>query len=178
MSKNPRVFRPLGLTLAILAAIVAFSVYPIAKTYFAYRLNDCTNDAGFACGISSFPFDTLTQAIGVLGVVVFITAIFAWWGKPPQIRFIFQGAVLLTAIMLMLESIVRVLDANTDLSEGQLFKDSTEELFNSVLRCQIPMLILVALYIIWYCNRAPARAFYTQKPIQTLKDSQQENEHE
>lgn len=176
MSNSSRVFRPLGLTIAILTGVIAFSIYPIARAYFSWRLNNCTNDAGLSCGVAGFPFDTLTQGIAIVGVVVFITAIFAWVGKPKQIRFIFQGAVILMSFLLLIESIVRTRENEANLSQGELFMDSTRELFNSILQCQIPILILVALYVIWYCNRAPARAFYSQTPMKTYDEFMQESQ--
>jgi hypothetical protein len=38
--------------------------------------------------------------------------------------------------------------------------DSAQSLSNTVLTGRIVGSILVALYVIWYANRAPARAFY------------------
>lgn len=173
MSTKTRVFRPLGLTIAILTGIIAFSAYPLLKAYFAWRLNNCTTVDGFTCGSTTFPFDALTQGIAGLGILVFITAIFAWRGKPPEIRFVFQGSVLLTAVMLVLESIIRIQGDKPTIWEGGI--DSTVQLFESVLKGQIPILILVALYIIWYCNRAPARAFYRQEAMKTLREIMEEN---
>lgn len=173
MSDKSRVFRPLGLTLAILTGILAFGIYPILKAYFAWRLNTCTTVDGFSCGSTTFPFDTLTQFIAGLGILVIITAIFAWRGRPPQIRFIFQGAILFTAFMLVLETIIRIRGDKPTIWEGGL--DSTVQLFEAVLKGQIPILILVALYIIWYCNRAPARAFYRQQPMKTMQQILEEN---
>jgi hypothetical protein len=38
----------------------------------------------------------------------------------------------------------------------------------TLLRCQFPAMILAPPYVIWYINRAPARAFYRRVPLASL----------
>lgn len=159
-AKPTRVRRPLGLTLAIFAAFALFGFWPLLKTYLAWQFEeDRTNsDALIFSGNSTFPFDAFTQFLGLLGVLVIISAIFAWLGRPPVIRFVFQAAVLITGIALISETVYRTSDAT--------YLDSLEQAMGGVMQGQVPVQILTALYIIWYCNRAPARAFYRQEPLQ------------
>lgn len=168
MNSQKRVYRPFGLTLAIIMGIVLFAAFPLLKLYFAWRLDDCSNDAGFDCGITGFSLDSWNWAGGILGAIVLISAIFAWIGKPPQIRFIFQGAVLITGLEIILEAIAR--------SSGGSASSSAAEMMRNILRCQVPFQILLALYIIWYCNRAPARAFYRQEPLRSWQDQAKDKE--
>lgn len=169
MNSQKRVYRPFGLTLAILMAIILFAAFPLLKLYFAWRLDDCGGGGAFDCGITGFGLDTWNWVVGGLGAVVLVTAILAWIGKPPQIRFIFQGAVLVTGIAIILEVIARS-------SETNALDDSATELMRNILRCQVPFQILLALYIIWYCNRAPARAFYRQEPLRSWQEQEKDKE--
>lgn len=163
---SQRVRRPLGLQLAIVSAIILFSGWTLVKFYIAYRLNRGVQDEQGIIFGTTLPYDWLTQLSALLGVIVLISALFAWWGKPPQIRFVFQGAVLLTAILLIAETIYRLQPSD----EPSLSIVSGEDAMKDALRCQIPLQILTALYIIWYCNRAPARAFYRQEPLRQLSE--------
>ena len=158
--------RPFGLTLAIIMAIMLFGIWPLMKLYFAWDLSSGVNDSGFAWGNDTFAFDTANKVVGLLGAAVIVSAIFAWYGKPPQVRFVFQALVLITGIALIIETAMRA-------APGDVFADSASAALADVLRCQVPIQILTALYIIWYCNRAPARAFYRQEPLRSWQESNQ-----
>lgn len=157
---SERVYRPLGLTIAIMAGVVLFGVWPLTKFYIAYRLNADVDDGGLIFG-SSLPFDTLIQATAVVGVLVILSAVFAWIGRPASIQYMFQVIILLSAFLLIGEAIYRTTQETTGINSSFQSGDATAE---DILRCQVPLQILTALYIIWYCNRAPARAFYRQEP--------------
>jgi hypothetical protein len=163
-----RVYRPLGLTLAILSGIILFGVWPLVKFYLAYRLNFAAEQDSLliAWGAESLPLDWLTYLVGALGVLVIITAVFAWIGKPPYIQYVFQAVILITGIALVGETLYRTAAP----------ADSITDFVNNVSERQIPIQVLVALYIIWYCNRAPAQAFYRQEPAKTWKEIMEEEE--
>jgi len=155
-----RVYRPLGLSLAIMAAIVLFAIWPIVKFYFGWRLNEgCFEETG-ACWGTSFAFDNFSIFIGLLGLLVLISAVLAWRGRPKQMQYIFQAIVLLTSLSLIFEALART----QGWIGGSVYPSSADSL-NRILTNQIPFQLLVTLYILWYCNRAPARAFYRQIPL-------------
>ncbi len=151
---SQRVFRPLGLTLAIIAAVILFGIWPLVKFYVTWRLNagQFGGDNLMLAG-STTPFDGFTYLSAILGIVVIVSAGFAWRGRLPWIRFVFQGATLLTVTVLIAEAIARTQTTNAD------------DVLRDVLRCQLPVQAFIALYIVWYNNRAPARAFYRQTPL-------------
>ena len=145
-AKAVKVYRPPGLTLAIIAAVVLFSGWSLVKFYIAWRLNAGIEKDGILFG-STLPFDLLTQINGFLGALVVLTAIFAWRGKPPQARFVFQGVVLLSVVGLIVETILR--STSTTGSDGLVVINSGENIVKSFSQCQIPLQIMVTLYIIW-----------------------------
>jgi hypothetical protein len=156
--KPRRIHRPLGLTIAILAGMFFFGTGPLLNVYLAWRLDRSLGQDTIDFG-TSLPFDSLTILGGVLGALVLVSAVFAWRGKPQQSRFIFQGLILLTAITVIGTQIYRVVN-----DESNIFTDSSAEALKSIFQCLLPLQITIAVYIIWYCNRAPARAFYRQEP--------------
>ncbi len=155
-----RVFRPLGLTLAIITGAILFGFFPLLKAYIAWRWNRGFEEDGAILG-ATIPYDNFTLLTGTLGCLVLLSACFAWWGKPPQIRFVYQGAVLITSFSLIAETITRMQTAYNPATAIYPLEDTIQQ----ALQCQVPFQILLTLYIIWYCNRAPARAFYQQKPL-------------
>lgn len=156
--RQASVYRPLGLTIAIFAGVVLFGLWPVTKLYVAWRLNAGFEDDGVIMG-GSIPFDTLMIVTGIMGGVVIVTALFAWLGRPRQIRFIFQFAVLATGLCLISETLYRISQETKTLTAT-----SGDQVLQNILLCQLPLQILMTVYIIWYCNRAPARAFYRQEP--------------
>jgi hypothetical protein len=124
----------------------------------AWRLNHgIEGDSGEIIG-AALPLDGFSYFSVVMGLVVFITAIFAWRGKPAQARLFFLSAVVIISCGLIGENLYRILNPPT-------YWSSTDQMMENFLRCQLPFQIMVCLYIIWYCNRAPARAFYRQEPL-------------
>jgi len=167
------VFRPLGLALAVAAGFILFGIFPILKSYISWRLNRGIESNGVVVG-ASIPFDGFTYLGTGLGIVVFVLAFFAWRGKPPQVRFVFQGAVLLSVLLVILETLFRL---NTNSGADALFTNSGGDTINAIFRTQVPLQILTAIYIIWYCNRAPARAFYRQETLLSWQELNQRREH-
>lgn len=164
-SESNRVFRPLGLSLAIAAGSILFGLWPLVKFYVAWRWNRGFEEDGAILG-ALIPFDWITILTGFLGVCVLISAVWAWLGKPPQARFVFQGLILITTLVLIGETYFRV--TSPDETYNAIYP--LEQSLSSALQCQVPLQILLTLYIMWYCNRAPARAFYLQKPLQPWHD--------
>jgi len=169
VSQGDYVFRPLGLTIAIFSAAILFSAWPLVKLYMAWRLqadNNAADEENFLFTASStIPLDTLTVVTGLLGLGVLVSAFFAWWGKPPRIQYVFQALVILTTVTLIGESIYRAVGAQN------LLQEPIAQAIDSLSRCQIPLQVLTALYVVWYCNRAPARAFYRQQPLDNRNET-------
>jgi hypothetical protein len=56
--------------------------------------------------------------------------------------------------------VLRLIVTVQSLTASTGYPSNINEFFRPVALCQAPLLILVPLYITWYLNRAPARAFY------------------
>jgi hypothetical protein len=153
--------RPLGLSLAIIISAMLFSLLPIAQVIFFLMMRQRLQNVEFLEGGGAMGGDfqisdsaLIWQLIG--GLIFLVIAIFAWRGKPRSIRFLLILAVLiLTAITIGVT--VASLNAAPDI---QLGIDSAKSLEDSLLRARLVVTALVSLYVVWYVNRGPARAFY------------------
>lgn len=156
--------RTLGLSLAIVAAVLLFTVLPLlhAGLLLAFRLRIARvtvpgSDVPFAVGGN---FDGLTDsALGLqvaLGVTFMIIAIFAWVGRPRAIRWVMMAAVLgltLVSAGIALGSVLVPQTVNSGL-------DSAAAVGRGAALVRLGVSVLLALYVLWYMNRGPARAFY------------------
>ena len=149
--------RPLGLTLALVAMAALYGVVPLLEVYFLKRL-DATADEAYLLGGVTITVWTWLQ--GAFGALVLVVCALAWWGRPPQIRFVLMALLLvLTAITLY-----RVVEAARTPADP-IFGGQAQSALRGYLRCQLPGLIVEPLYVLWYLNRAPARAFYRRRPL-------------
>ncbi|MCL4238694.1 MAG: hypothetical protein KJ047_10655 [Anaerolineae bacterium] len=156
VERSARAPRPLGLTLALVATAALYGVAPLLEVYFLTRL-DATADEAFLLGGVTITAWTWLQ--GAFGALVLVICALAWWGRPPQIRFVLIALLLaLTAIALY-----RVVEAART-PEDPIFGGQAQSALRDYLRCQLPGLVIVPLYVLWYLNRAPARAFYRRGP--------------
>lgn len=167
--------RPFGLSLAILVSVFLFSLLPLAQMamYFLLqrRLQTTTFlDGGGAVGgsLSDLPGNAVILQ-SVLGVAFLVIGVLAWRGKPAAMRFVLAAAVIgLTALTITLTLLS--LGSSPNLQSGL---DSAADLVNSLLRARLMITVLVALYVIWYINRGPARAFFRGYYLPSQSDSEQ-----
>ncbi len=166
---NNRPVRTFGLSLAILASVMLFSLLPLLQVAMVMLVRarvqsmslDIPGEADavlpmLSGGSFTGVADANLVAQVVLGVAFLVIAVWAWRGRPGWIRFVMLGAVLiLTAITIVLS--VTPLLANPDLAAGI---DSGGAIMRVLLSGRLLMSVLVAFYVVWYMNRGPARAFY------------------
>lgn len=168
MSEPLRPGRPFGLTLAIFATTLMYSIVPITQLGFNLLVMNHFNNldlnmpwsggdevifAGADANIVSVR-DILL--VGGVGIGFLVIAIFAYRGRPAWSRhLLFYSVLVLNAVYLVtiLSNILRP----SDLSQGFT---SADDFFRSTELGYLVMMSLVTLYLIWYMNRAPARAFY------------------
>lgn len=171
--------RPFGVTLAILISFILYSVVPLLQIGMILLVewhfrNINTSPLLLPDGSVTQPgtvggdfrgdlADSRLILQGVLACAFIIVAYLAWRGRPRQIRFVFMGSVMLfTALTLGLTVIPSLLenpslmDRSVSLSSG----GSLDTLSVPLLCVQFVSSVLVPMYVIWYLNRAPARAFY------------------
>lgn len=154
--------RPLGLSIAIVVSVMLFSLLPLVQTIFVITLREQFRSIEFlseggAIGGDLLGFSDPQLILPVLaGLVFLLIAVLAWRGRPKIIRGVFALAVLLiTALTIGLA--LASLNIEPTLAQGI---DSGEALVDSLLRARVVVSLLVAVYVMWYVNRGPARAFY------------------
>jgi hypothetical protein len=155
--------RTIGLALAIIISVMLFSLLPLAQVAVFLLLRERSRQIEFlseggAVGgnISANLSDWTLIFQVILGLIFLVIAVLAWRGKPASIRFIFVAAVAVLTILTIAMTLVSINTSQT--LQGGL--DSSAPLANSLLRARLVVSALVSLYVIWYVNRGPARAFY------------------
>ncbi|HEX2622281.1 MAG TPA: hypothetical protein VHL11_19115 [Phototrophicaceae bacterium] len=167
MSEPPG--RPLGLTLAILANAFIFSVVPLLRLGFDLLIMNHLNNLHytipsggqeiepiFSGGNANIVSSSELILISFLGIAFLVVSIFAWRGKPWWIRYVLYWGVLVLDIIytpLIIGSILKPLDISQGISSADGFLKSSQIGY-------LASIILVSMYLLWYMNRAPARAFY------------------
>lgn len=163
--KPPRTF---GLSLAILTSTLLFSILPllqiIVPLLIQYRISSANvAPQGDEPGVT--PFAVGSQYTGItdfalfaqigLSVLFLAVAWLAWRGRPAWSRWLMMGAVL---GLVALTAAGALLQPAPSLATGGI--DSGQQLQRSLVWGQVIVAGFVALYVLWYMNRAPARAFY------------------
>ncbi len=161
--------RPFGVTLAILLCILFFAVIP-SLTIFSRVLieqhiasnntfilpdgTETTIISGGANAPERVDFDrSALYRQGAISVLVIVFGVFAWRGKPTWIRFAFMALVLVISATLIYQNLVLFQANSLQGGTGQTWLDF-------IRNSNILFLFLLPIYVIWYLNRAPARAFY------------------
>ncbi len=164
-SSTTRPPRPLGVTLAIFASTVLFSLFPLVQVMLFFNVRqhfigqsfDSTYGDPIISGteVLGIP-DTLLMFQAFVAIIFLVIAVMAWRGRPPQMRFVLMGAVLFLTVLRFILTISPSITP-PDPQAGYSSLDSILALLNST---QFVLNLLVMLYVIWYLNRGPARAFY------------------
>lgn len=160
--------RPIGLTLAILLSVMLYAVMPLVLLGYRLFVQDRLSrvDAPvvfegeeYRALASGGSFEIATGEIVVQSVAILIflvVAFLAWRGGRSWIRPLFTGTVLLygglTAVFTL-----RDLLTPAAIDQGMT---SLDTLIAQGLCTILATTILIPLYVLWYINRAPARAFY------------------
>jgi len=160
--KPPRTF---GISLAILLSVFMFTVIPLTQVAVlalvqarASRVELTENSAGalFAGGNFGGISNPMLIIQAMLGVIYLIVALFAWRGRPKSIRVLVVISVCVLTVLYVWD-ILGALFSPLAISAG--FDSGTE--ISRTLQCiRLISNLLIPLYIVWYLNRAPARAFY------------------
>lgn len=153
--------RPLGLSLAIIISVTLFSLLPIAQAMFVLSLRQQFQAMEFLPGGGAIGGDLVVSDVNLIvpvinGLLFLVIAFLAWRGKPLIIRFAFVAAVIYLTLVTILLTAASFMEPPS-LEQGL---DSGAQFIDSLLVGRVVMSVLVALYVIWYVNRGPARAFY------------------
>lgn len=173
---NTRTGRPLGVSLAIIASVLLFSVIPLLRvgqillieqhfrrvTETSIPFDPQNPTEAFAAGgefTGAFTDDRLILQI-IVGVVFLGIAIIAWRGRWTFARYLLIGAVLLlSGLTLALTLLPQLQAAAPTVGEG-VSGGSLQGAGRTLTAGQVLLSLFVPLYVVWYLNRAPARAFY------------------
>jgi len=169
MSNEPALkpHRPFGLTLAILVGVIFYSVIPLFITIQFLLVESHMNNVGKELNLGEETvqeiasggdltggvtrFDMIVQAIMAFAFIGI--AFFAWRGKPRVMRHIFTWSVILISVA----SVVVVIFPTPI---GGMSGGSLDGLAKVLQPSVFAFYVLLPLYVVWYLNRAPARAFY------------------
>lgn len=151
--------RPLGVSIAIIASILIFTILPILEIVLLISIDNLmTFDSVGRSGLNvndqtgTLPQQMIAQV--ALAVGFFVIAVIAWFGRPRQIRFILSLAVAFEAFLTIgLQILPRLAEAPTVL-------DSSRDVNQQILIFYLIMTILITTYVIWFFNRWAARAYY------------------
>jgi hypothetical protein len=153
---NPPVtrrFRPLGLSIAILSTAGLYGLWPMVPLLLWLLTRLRGHEIGSELLDNSAWFNV------VLGAATLIACVMAWVGRPPQTRRTLLALVWFATIVRLVQSAQALSERSLPITSAQV-GGSLSSVLQPITLCQIPLLILVPLYITWYLNRAPARAFY------------------
>jgi hypothetical protein len=152
MNVGNRRHRPLGLTIAILATMGLYGIWPMLPALLLIWV-----DARGHRNVGGEIINTLGWVNTALGFITIVACVMAWVGRPRWSRWLMIVLVLLATAFRLVQTVQALTTPNCAI--GQVC-GSLQSLERPYALCQGLMLILVPLYIIWYMNRAPARAFY------------------
>ncbi|MFN8376254.1 MAG: hypothetical protein U0694_25690 [Anaerolineae bacterium] len=162
--------RPFGLSLAILLSVIYFSVLPLMANGLIWKVRQqfmaMQNEAiaenleaatgipsNLLVGVEGLPEVNFWQVL--LSLIFIPVAVLAWRGRPASMRYVMMFAIIgITVFNLVLTFSVPPPDP---LTQGM---DSSAEVTTVFSGFQLISNFLVVLYVVWYINRAPARAFY------------------
>lgn len=156
--------RPCGVTLAILLGVFLFSLLPLLQVGLVLAVRqhfaalDFSSDGPQPMAAGSNFLGSMTELELALQTALslgfLIIGVLTWRGRPAAMRYVFALAVAaLTAIKLA----ALALRPSPGIQEGITSGDA---LFQSLSLGQFAIEMLVMVYIVWYMNRGPARAFF------------------
>jgi hypothetical protein len=145
-------YRPLGLLIAILATGVIYGLGPLVQPLMAFIVN---LRGGGQTGVTLLhTVDWLNAAIGLIVIAV---CIMAWRGQPAWSRWVLISIVWIATLAQAINLLFPAVDESTG---NAVVGSNLSGVTQPFMLCQLVLYILIPLYITWYLNRAPVRAFY------------------
>lgn len=150
---TPKRYRPLGVSLAILFAFLFYGlrplllIVPVIWSALTQRLSGVDFIGG-----------TWGTVSVLLGAFIVVASVMAWLGRPRGVRLIF---ILLVWLATAAQIATQVPALNPPPDSAEIASMGTSfQLPASYYVCLFMLNIAIPLYVTWYLNRAPARAFY------------------
>jgi hypothetical protein len=151
--------RTLGISIALAGSAILFGILPLLQlAYIAWLTQYVAVDpeggmAGFrVSGVDPVP--VAGQIIASVGFLLMTAQ--AWRGRPAWMRQVYSLAVFLFSIVLI-GSGLRQMAASSPLGEGIT---SMDDFWRNAQFLQVAGVAVLGVYVVWYLNRWPARAFF------------------
>lgn len=160
-----RPLRPLGVSLAIFVSTLIFSILPLLQVGLLVSVRDHFMSvqmpdelsAPAAMGGNYLGIDDGTVLLqGVIAIAFLGVAFAAWRGRPSSMRII----VIVVVIGLTVLKLVTVIAQRMSDQHIQLGISSLNSISEALSPGELVLDFLVMVYVVWYMNRGPARAFY------------------
>jgi magnesium-transporting ATPase (P-type) len=152
--------RPFGLSLAITAGLILFTVLPLTVTAlllyirsYIYRNEGGALGGASVTNVSDTPFVILI----VVGIFFLFVSIFAWRGRPRQMRWLYPAVVLAYTAVVVLGVALPAVTTPPSLEQGL---DSGQDLARRVLSGYSGACLALGVFTVWFANRWSARAFF------------------
>ncbi|MFQ3645877.1 MAG: hypothetical protein SNJ54_00875 [Anaerolineae bacterium] len=166
--------RPFGLTLAILAAWLFYTVIPLSITGLIFYINRYVyrdQASGMTSGMALTNFQVLPFTVVIAAAVLMaFVGLFTWIGRPAAMRYVFPALVFSYTLITLLGVLLPLITAQPTLLEGA---DSGYRVFEALFSGYTGMTLLLTIYTLWFCNRWSARAFfrgyYTEKDKRAME---------
>lgn len=161
---NQRPGRTLGISLAIILTLLFYTIIPLVQVGFTIYIRQQTSDMGVFVGSSLDPMGGSLGIASVTNLDLILRMVpamlylgiagLAWRGKPQRIRFVMVAAVMILFLWYVGLTLLQVRQ------DQQLLGMSSDGYLQSLRTSYFTLAGLVAVYTLWYMNRAPARAYY------------------
>lgn len=168
--------RPFGLSLAIIASILLFTILPLLEIVFILSVNDMmafdtVGRSGMdVVGIESYQQQMILQGLFALGFL--IIGILSWIGRPSKMRYLLSASILGISLLTIFQQILpRLNSIGTSL-------DASREVNQPIITFHLILTILITIYSVWYINRWASRAFYRGYYLQGDIDAMRQIEQE
>ncbi len=160
MIRSPKPARSFGLSLAIIAGVFLFTGIPLFQlAIFVFVSRPMYEDGGVITGMKVGIIDEGQLFLQVIFALAFlIIALFGWRGRPSGIRLVLSVAVVVITIYNTLFVLLPAIVSVPDVVVSGI--DSSFELSRQLRVGQLVASLVVMLYMVWYLNRWPARAFF------------------
>lgn len=140
--------KPLGLSIALVLSALLYGLMPLAEAIFFLVLRMRTHRE----------LEPRAWLLLVSGIIFLILMIPAWLGRPPKIRPVLSMAVVGFSVLRLVFVIIEL----SNRPENGPIQDSGTAPSNASNLSLLLIYVLVPLYIVWYLNRHPSRAYYAQ----------------
>lgn len=150
-----RRYRPLGLVLAIFAAFLIYGLGPLIPLFLRLLINLRGGTMGLDLnGIVDW------EAIA-FAAAIFVLCFLAWLGRPRWSRW---GLIVVVWLATVVQFIATLQSLSPQATNSGVVGGDFQSLTRPLQICELLYLVLIPLYLTWYMNRAPARAFYRAEP--------------